>query len=118
MSHRLFACFASALLPALVAAQQGAPAPPAGRGGAPATPAAYPPYPRPASTYAPPKTSDGQPDISGLYLAIPLPRNIETPLVPLAGRGGNRANSEFSYSLNERPKLPEGAIARPAGVDP
>ena len=30
----------------------------------------------------------------------------------------NRANGEFSYSLNERPKLPEGAIVRPAGVDP
>jgi hypothetical protein len=78
----------------------------------------YPPYARPASAYAPPKTPDGQPDISGLYLAIPLPRNIETPLVPLASRAPNRANSEYSFSINERPKLPEGAIARPAGVDP
>jgi hypothetical protein len=82
------------------------------------TPATYPPYKRPVSTYVPPRTPDGQPDISGLYLAIPLPRSIETPLVPQANRERNRANSEFSYSLNERPKLPEGAIARPAGVDP
>jgi hypothetical protein len=37
--------------------------------------------------------------------------------VPIANRA-NRANAEFSYSLNERPKLPEGAIVRPAGVDP
>ena len=36
----------------------------------------------------------------------------------MANRAPNRANSEFSYSLNERPKLPEGAIARPVGVDP
>ncbi|HXI29642.1 MAG TPA: hypothetical protein VNG89_14485 [Vicinamibacterales bacterium] len=116
MSIRLASCAAIVLLPSLAAAQQGGAAPPpAGRGGAPA---AYPPYTRPTSSYVPPKTPDGQPDISGLYLAIPLPRNIETPTVPLAGRGANRANSEFSYSLNERPKLPEGAIARPAGVDP
>jgi len=92
------------------------PAPAAGRG-APPAPANYPPYTRPVSTYVPPRTPDGQPDISGLYLAIPLPRNVETPLVPIANRG-NRANGEFSYSLNERPKLPEGAIVRPAGVDP
>ncbi len=51
-------------------------------------------------------------------VAIPLPRNVETPLVPMANRAANRANGEFSYSLNERPKLPEGAIVRPAGVDP
>ena len=69
-------------------------------------------------TFVPPRTPDGQPDISGLYVAIPLPRNVETPLVPMANRAANRANSEFSYSLNERPKLPEGAIVRPAGVDP
>jgi hypothetical protein len=90
-------------------------APAGGRGAAPAS---YPPYTRPSSTYAPPKTPDGQPDISGLYVAIPLPRNIETPLVPMANRAPNRANSEFAYSLNERPKLPDGAIVRPAGVDP
>jgi len=78
----------------------------------------YPPYTRPVSTYVPPKTADGQPDITGLYLAIPLPRNIETPLVPMPTRAPNRANSEYAFSINERPKLPEGAIARPAGVDP
>ncbi len=66
----------------------------------------------------PPRTPDGQPDISGLYVAIPLPRSVETPLAPMANRPANRANGEFSYSLNERPKLPEGAIVRPAGVDP
>ena len=95
----------------------GAQAPPAGRGAGPPAPANYPPYARPVSAYVPPKTADGQPNITGLYLAIPLPRGIETPLVPVANRP-NRANSEFSYSLNERPKLPEGAIVRPVGVDP
>jgi len=118
MSIRLFAFSAIVLLPSLAAAQGGAAAPPGGRGQAPAAPATYPPYTRPVSTYVPPRTHDGQPDISGLYVAIPLPRNVETPLVPMVNRAPNRANSEFSYSLNERPKLPEGAIARPAGVDP
>src|SRR5262249_36473561 len=102
------------LVPAIGRAQDGRGAqPPGGRGAA----ANYPPYARPVSTYVPPRTPDGQPDISGLYLAIPLPRGIETPLVPVQNRP-NRANSEFSYSLNERPKLPEGAIVRPVGVDP
>jgi hypothetical protein len=118
MSTRLFAMSAIVLLPALAAAQGGAAPPPAGRSPAPAAPATYPPYTRPVSTYVPPRTADGQPDISGLYLAIPLPRSIETPLVPMLNRAPNRANGEFSYSLNERPKLPEGAIVRPAGVDP
>lgn len=130
MHTRLFAVAAAlTLLPSLALAQAGATTPPAGRGAPPATPAAgrgappaapanYPPYTRPVSKYVPLKTSDGQPDISGLYLAIPLPRNIETPTKPLPPRGPNRANGEFSFSLNERPKLPEGAIARPAGVDP
>src|SRR5437762_13770396 len=103
------ASLAVLFLPGAGSAQDG------GRGAAPPN---YPPYTRPVSTYVPPRTADGQPDITGLYVAIPLPRGIETPLVPMAGRGPNRANSEFSYSLNERPKLPEGAIVRPAGVDP
>ncbi len=114
MRHRLFA--ASLVSPVVAALLLPAPAAAQGRGGAQAEPA-YPPYQRPVSTYVPPRTPDGQPDISGLYIPIPLPRSIETPLVPMA-RTRNRANSEFSYSLNERPKLPEGAIARPAGVDP
>ena len=129
MTTRFIGLAAAALMvPSLAIGQTGAPAPAgappagtqapaAGRGAAPA-PANYPPYTRPVSSYVPPRTPDGQPDISGLYLAIPLPRNIETPSVPLPARGPNRANGEFSYSLNERPKLPEGAIVRPAGVDP
>jgi hypothetical protein len=93
-------------------------APGGGRGAGPAAPANYPPYQRPVSTFVPAKTADGQPDISGLYVAIPLPRSVETPVAPMTNRAPNRANGEFSYSLNERPKLPEGAIARPVGVDP
>ena len=96
--------FAVLILPGIAGAQAVPNTPPAGRGAAPAN---YPPYTRPVSTYVPPRTADGQPDISGLYLAIPLPRGIETPLVPMANRAPNRANGEFSYSLNERPKLPE-----------
>src|SRR6185295_11605237 len=103
-------------LPGVGGAQDPPKPPPAERSAPPAP--AYPPYTRPVSRYVSPRTADGQPDISGLYLAIPLPRSIETPLVPLANRAPNRANGEFSYSLNERPKLPEGALARPVGVDP
>src|SRR3954454_7288978 len=131
MSRRIVGLLAIALtLPALAGAQgsgggqPGSAAQAGGAGTAPSATAApvptasYPPYTRPVTTYVPPRTPDGQPDISGLYLAIPLPRNIETPQVPMAARGPNRANGEFSYSLNERPKHPEGAIVRPAGVDP
>lgn len=115
MSIRFFACLAAAsLLPSLAAAQAAAPTQ---GGAAAAVPVVYPPYTRPVTKYVPPRTPDGQPDISGLYVAIPLPRGVETPLVPLPRRP-NRAGGEFSYSLNERPSLPEGAIARPAGVDP
>ena len=86
---------------------------------APAAPVDYPPYTRPVSTYVPPRTPDGQPDISGLYVGIPLPRNIETPAVPATGRRpANRAGGEYMYGLNDRAKLPEGAIVRPAVVDP
>jgi hypothetical protein len=112
------------VLPGIAAAQGRDAAPPSGRGAAPSgrggapAPANYPPYQRPVSTYVPPRTPDGQPDISGLYVAIPLPRMIETPLVPLTNRRPNRANSEYSFNLNERPKLPAGAIVRPVGVNP
>ena len=105
------------LLPAFAKATAGEQAPPAGGGAGPSASASYPPYTRPLSSFVPPRTPDGQPDISGLYVAIPLPRGIETPLVPIASRP-NRANGEFSFSLNERPKLPEGAMVRPVGVDP
>jgi hypothetical protein len=111
MSVRIPGLLAIALATPIVAlAQAGG----AAQGG-PAT--TYPPYSRPVSAYVPPRTPDGQPDISGLYAGIPLPRNIETPLVPAAPRP-NRAGGEFMYSLNDRPKLPAGAIVRPAGVDP
>src|SRR6188472_1095689 len=70
---------------------------------APAAPVDYPPYTRPVSSYVPPRTPDGQPDISGLYVGIPLPRNIETPLVPAtARRPANRAGGEYMFGLNER----------------
>src|SRR5262245_54312266 len=90
-------------------AQGSAPAAPGGRGAAPG-PASYPPYTRPVTSYVPPRTPDGQPDISGLYVGIPLPRNIETPLAPATTRNANRAGGEFMFGLNERAKLPEGAI--------
>ncbi len=84
---------------------------------APATPTEYPPYKRPVSTYVPPRTPDGQPNISGMYLAIGLPKGIETaakPYTPPPRRGGG----EYSFGINERPKLPPGAENRPAVVDP
>ena len=131
MSTRLFGLFTIAwLLPSLAsaqaagAAQTGAPAPAAGRGAPPAAaappaPANYPPYTRPVSAPTSRRgRRTGNPTSRDCISAIPLPRNVETPLVPIANRAANRANSEFSFSLNERPKLPEGAIVRPAGVDP
>ena len=129
MSMRIVGLLVFALaMPSLAAAQtsgtaQGSATPAAGGGAtpsaarAPAAPANYPPYTRPVTTYIPPRTPDGQPDISGLYVGIPLPRNIETPLVPAVARP-NRAGGEYMFGLNSRPKLPEGAIVRPAGVDP
>src|SRR5205085_1825945 len=97
---------------------QGSAAPAGGRGAAPAAPVTYPPYTRPVTSYVPPRTPDGQPDISGLYVGISLPRNVETPVDATVRRQANRAGGEFMYSLNERAKLPEGAVVRPAGVDP
>ena len=127
MSTRIVGLIAIVLAaPTLAGAQgtgagQAGSAPPGGRGATPsatAAPVNYPPYTRPVTTYVPPRTPDGQPDISGLYVGIPLPRNIETPLVPFAGRG-NRAGGEYMFNArNDRPKLPDGAIVRPAGVDP
>ena len=72
-------------------------------------PANYPPYTRPVSTYVPPRTPDGQPDISGLYLAIPLPRNIETPLVPMAEP---RAEPRQRRVLVQPQRTPEAARGR------
>jgi hypothetical protein len=52
-------------------------------------------------------------------VGIPLPRNIETPLVPAVARPpANRAGGEYMFGINDRAKLPEGAIVRPAVVDP
>jgi len=116
MSKRIAGLLAIAVaVPTLAVAQAPAQAPPTAQAQAPAT---YPPYTRPVTSYVPPRTPDGQPDISGLYLGIPLPRAVETPLVPAVGRPANRAGGEFMFRLNERPKLPEGAVVRPAGVDP
>ena len=98
-------------------AAQGSAAPSGGRSVAPAAPVSYPPYTRPVTAYVPPRTPDGQPDISGLYVGIPLPRNVETPLMRLVNRP-NSAGGEFMFGLNNRAKLPDGAIVRPAGVDP
>ena len=128
MRFRLFASIGMAMLiafllpmPRTISAQNGAGAAPASGGAPPAAPAApkaYPPYKRPVSTYVPPRTPDGQPDISGLYLAIPLPRSVETPRAPAPARGGGRGVGEYSFNLNERPKLPPGAEDRPMVVDP
>ncbi len=123
MTNRSLAALALALVtPALAVAQTGG----APQGGTPtpagarpqAAPANYPPYTRPVATYIPPRTPDGQPDISGLYVGIPLPRNVETPPAPLTTRSANRAGGEYMFGLNERARLPEGAIVRPATVDP
>jgi len=121
MTLRMVGLLAGALvIPCLTMAQGGGVAQGNGAAsGAPRpAPADYPPYTRPVSTYVPPRTPDGQPDISGLYVGIPLPRNVETPLVPAVTRTVNRAGGEYMFGVNERAKLPEGAVVRPATVDP
>ena len=133
MRQRLLASIGVAMLiavllpmPRPITAQGGGGAAAPAARGAGAPPAAqapvYGPYKRPVSTYVPPRTPDGQPDISGLYVAIPLPRSVETPRVPPAARGGGggggRGVGEYSFNLNERPKLPPGAEDRPMVVDP
>ncbi len=123
MTKRSVGMLAIALaLPVLASAQtagttQGGSAAPSGRGAPPAQ-GNYPPYTRPVTRYVPPRTPDGQPDISGLYVGIPLPRNIETPLAPAVRRSANRAGGEYMFGVNERARLPEGAAVRPATVDP
>ena len=131
MSTRFFAFVTTAfLLPAVVAAQARSAAdrtlaaalPPAGVLRRPDAAAQLPRRRRTtrrmsgrSRTFVPPRTPDGQPDISGLYVAIALPRGIETPLVAATNRAANRANSEYSFGVaSERPRLPEGAD-RPAG---
>jgi len=127
MNIRSVTVLAAALaVPAVMLAQDrgaapasGAPAQGRGAGGRGAAPANYPPYTRPVTNYVPPRTPDGQPDISGLYVGIPLPRNIETALVPATTRAANRAGGEYMFGLGQdRGKLPEGAPVRPAVVDP
>jgi hypothetical protein len=85
---------------------------PAARRIAPATASADTP------AYTPPRTPDGQPDISGLYIGLTAPGAVEAPLVPIPPRGPNPLGGEFSFNLNERPPLPEGAARRPLVVDP
>ena len=108
------------LLSSSLAAQQGS-APPDGRGaapaagrGAPPAPANYPPYTRPVSTFVPPRTPTVSPTFraSTSRFRCRAASRRRSRRWPLAA--ANRANGEFSYSLNERPKLPEGAD-RPAG---
>lgn len=74
-----------------------------------ATPAKTPPFTR--------RTPDGQPDITGLYIAFPLPGPIETSVLPPQTRQGGRAGGEFSFGINERPAL-QNAERRPLVVDP
>ena len=78
---------------------------------APGTAAKAPPY-------TPRRTPDGQPDITGLYIAFPLPGPIETSVLPPQQRQGGRAGGEFSFGINERPALAGGAERRPLVVDP
>lgn len=73
--------------------------------------------PADAPAYMPPRTPDGQPDISGIYEAVPLPGDIETPLVPAPPRQGGGGAGEYSFMIT-RPGLPAGTVRRPAVVDP
>ena len=119
MSMRIAGVLAIVLAaPGVLFSQAGGPPQGGATGRGAAAPANYPPYTPPVSSYVPPRTPDGQPDISGLYVGISLPRNIETPLVPATTRAGNRAGGEYMYGITTRVALPEGAIARPAGVVP
>ena len=93
------------------AAGQGTTAPAARRIAPAAAPADTP-------TYTPPRTPDGQPDISGLYIGLTAPGAVEAPLVPIPQRDRSLLGGEFSFNLNERPPLPEGAARRPLVVDP
>jgi hypothetical protein len=68
--------------------------------------------------YTPPRTPDGQPDISGIYIALPTPGPVETSIAPPRQREGGRAGSEFSFGINERPALAQAAERRPLVVDP
>jgi hypothetical protein len=70
------------------------------------------------TSYVPPRTPDGQPDISGLYVGISLPRGVETAVDPTVRRSANRAGGEYMFGLSTRVGLPEGAVVRPATVDP
>lgn len=96
-----------AALPAPAFAQAGG----RGRGAAPSAPAA-------AAAYSPPRTPDGQPDISGLYVALTAPGPVETAIAPPTARAGGRAGGEFLFGINERAALPAGTTRRPLVVDP
>lgn len=86
-----------------------------GAAAAQAPPAATPAV---AAAYTPPRTPDGQPDISGLYLALPAPGPVEAAIAPPVQRVGGNAGREFSFAINERPSRPDGAAAHPFIVDP
>ena len=70
------------------------------------------------ATYAPPRTPDGQPNISGIYQAISAPGPVEVAntVAPPRQGGGSRAGSEFSFGINER--VAAGGERRPLIVDP
>ena len=73
--------------------------------------------PATGAEYAPPRTPDGQPNISGIYQGISAPGPVEVPFAPPPPRqGGSRAGSEFSFGINER--VAAGGERRPLVVDP
>jgi hypothetical protein len=84
----------------------------------PAKPAAAAKAPAPSAPFKPARTPDGQPDISGIYIAIPLTMGIETARVPAKPRTGPSSNREYSFNLNERPAAAPGTEKRPVVADP
>lgn len=71
-----------------------------------------------AAPFEPSKTPDGQPNISGIYMALPAPGPVEVALAPPPPRQGARAGGEFSFGISERAPLAPGTERRPFIVDP